>query len=85
MSKLFKGLKAGLEDAVAHTQGKLDLRVVDIEVLEERIHIGSNFHDLLREEGIYEECRAGAMKKIIAHELEFEIKKDVDLKFITRK
>ena len=35
-----------------------------------RIHRGSNFHDFLREEGIYEECRAGAMKKIIAYELE---------------
>jgi len=36
---------------------------------------GSNFHDFLRQEGIYEECRAGAMKKIIAHELEVEMQK----------
>jgi len=32
MSKLFKGLKAGLEDAIAHVQGKLDLRSIDIDV-----------------------------------------------------
>lgn len=38
-------------------------------------HRGSNFHDFLREEGIYEECRAGAIKKIIAHELELEMQK----------
>lgn len=32
MSKLFKKLKAGLEDAIAHDQGKLDLRseLIDI-------------------------------------------------------
>ncbi len=32
MSKLFKKLKAGLEDAIKHNQGKLDLRseIIDI-------------------------------------------------------
>lgn len=29
-------------------------------------HIGSNFEDFLREEGIYEEVEAGAIKKVIA-------------------
>lgn len=34
MSKLFKGLKAGLEEAVAHQQGKLNLRSELIEIPE---------------------------------------------------
>ncbi len=29
-------------------------------------HIGSDFDDFLREEGIYEEVEAGALKKVIA-------------------
>ncbi len=29
-------------------------------------HIGSSFEDFLREEGIYEEVEAGAIKKVIA-------------------
>lgn len=41
----------------------------------ERIHRGSNFHDFLKEKGIYEECRAGAMKRIIAYELELKMNK----------
>lgn len=32
MRKLFKGLKEGLEDAIAYEQGKLDLRSKDIEI-----------------------------------------------------
>jgi len=32
MSKLFKALKAGLEEAIAHDQGKLDLRSELIEI-----------------------------------------------------
>src|ERR1700733_13714572 len=34
MSKLFKALKAGLEEAIAHEQGKLDLRSEIIEIPE---------------------------------------------------
>lgn len=34
MSKLFKGLKAGLKDAIAHQKGKLDLRSELIEIPE---------------------------------------------------
>ncbi len=29
-------------------------------------HIGSDFNDFLREEGIYEEVEAGAIKKVVA-------------------
>lgn len=32
MSKLFKNLKAGLEEAIAHEQGKINLRSVCIEI-----------------------------------------------------
>jgi antitoxin HicB len=35
-----------------------------------RKHLGSNFEDFLAEEGILEDCRAGAIKFKIAHELE---------------
>ena len=34
MSKLFKGLKLGLEEAIAHNKGKLDLRSEVIEIPE---------------------------------------------------
>jgi len=37
--------------------------------------IGSNFDDFLREEGIYEEVEAGAIKKVIACMIEQEIAK----------
>lgn len=32
-------------------------------------HMGSNFDDLLREEGILEEAQAGAMKRVIAFQI----------------
>lgn len=35
-----------------------------------RKHIGSNFEDFLSNEGILEECRASAIKFMIARELE---------------
>jgi antitoxin HicB len=35
-----------------------------------RKHLGSSVEDFLAEEGILEECRAGAIKFKIAHELE---------------
>ena len=34
MSKLFKELKAGLEEAIAHKQGKINLRSISIEIPE---------------------------------------------------
>ena len=33
-------------------------------------HIGSSFEAFLEEEGILEECRANAIKSMVAHELE---------------
>lgn len=37
-------------------------------------HEGSSFDDFLKEDGIYEECTAGALKKILAWQLEEEMK-----------
>ena len=38
-------------------------------------HRGSNFEDFLREDGIFEECDAEAVKRVIAFQLEKELKK----------
>jgi hypothetical protein len=38
-------------------------------------HIGSNFDDFLREEGIYEEVEAAALKKVIAVALARQMKR----------
>ena len=38
-------------------------------------HRGSNFEDFLKEEGIFEECNAEAVKRVIAFQLEQELKK----------
>jgi len=38
-------------------------------------HTGSDFDDFLREEGILEECTAEAIKRVIAFQLEQEMKK----------
>jgi antitoxin HicB len=43
-------------------------------------HIGSNFDDLLKEEGIFEEAQAGAMKRVIA----FQIAKTMRQKNISK-
>jgi antitoxin HicB len=37
-------------------------------------HLGSTFDSFLKEEGIYEEVKAAAMKRIIAIRIEKEIK-----------
>jgi len=39
-------------------------------------HLGSNFDDFLREEGILEECEAAAIKRILAYQLESEMQKN---------
>ncbi|MGH6926322.1 MAG: Fis family transcriptional regulator [Propylenella sp.] len=39
-------------------------------------HWGSSFDDWLKEEGIYEEVTAGAIKAIIADQLEAKMKKE---------
>jgi len=36
--------------------------------------IGSNFDDFLKEEGMYESCTAAAMKKVLAWQIEEEMK-----------
>ena len=36
---------------------------------------GSNLEDFLKEEGIFEECNAEAVKRVIAFQLESELKK----------
>lgn len=38
-------------------------------------HIGSDFDDFLKEEGIYEECAAEAVKRVIAFQIAEEMKK----------
>ncbi|MBI5345559.1 MAG: XRE family transcriptional regulator [Chlamydiae bacterium] len=38
-------------------------------------HRGSNFEDFLKEDGIFEECNTEAMKRVIAYQLEEELKK----------
>lgn len=38
-------------------------------------HIGSNFDDFLREEGIFEEVEAAALKKVIASALDEQMKR----------
>lgn len=38
-------------------------------------HRGSNFDDFLKEEGLFEECNAEAVKRVIAFQLEKELKK----------
>lgn len=38
-------------------------------------HKGSSLEDFLKEEGIFEECNAEAVKRVIAFQLESELKK----------
>lgn len=38
-------------------------------------HRGSSFDDFLKEEGLFEECNAEAVKRVIAFQLERELKK----------
>lgn len=38
-------------------------------------HRGSQFEDFLKEEGIYDECHAEAVKRVIAFQVEQELKK----------
>ena len=39
-------------------------------------HIGSNFDDFLREENIYEDVHATAIKRLITYQIEKEMKKN---------
>jgi hypothetical protein len=38
-------------------------------------HTGSEFDDLLKEEGLYEECSATAIKRVLARQLAEEMKR----------
>jgi hypothetical protein len=38
-------------------------------------HTGSDFDDLLKEEGLYEECSATAIKRVLARQLAEEMKR----------
>ena len=38
-------------------------------------HVGSDFDDFLREEGVYDEAEAIAVKRVLAHELERSMQK----------
>ena len=38
-------------------------------------HIGSNFDDFLAEEGLLAECEAGALKRVVAWQIEREMKR----------
>ena len=38
-------------------------------------HTGSSFNDFLKEEGLYEECSASALKNVLARQIERDMKK----------
>ncbi len=38
-------------------------------------HTGSSFDDFLKEEGIYEECTAAALKEVLAWQIEQEMRR----------
>ena len=38
-------------------------------------HVGSNFDDFLAEEGLLAECEAGALKRVVAWQIEREMKR----------
>ena len=40
-----------------------------------RQHIGSDFDDFLKEEGLLAECEAGALNRVVAWQLEQEMKR----------
>jgi antitoxin HicB len=39
----------------------------------ENSHTGSSFDDFLKEEGVYEECTASALKRVLAWQIEQEM------------
>jgi predicted GIY-YIG superfamily endonuclease len=43
-------------------------------------HIGSSFDDFLKEEGIYEEIKASTSKRLLAMQMEKEMKKKTNFK-----
>lgn len=47
-------------------------------------HIGSDFDDFLKEEGIYEECTAEAINRVAAFQIAEEMKKQKLIKYPRR-
>lgn len=43
--------------------------------MSENPHRGSSFDDFLKEEGIYEECTAAALKRVLAWQIEQEMQR----------
>lgn len=62
MSNFFKKLKAGLEDAIAHEQGKLDLRSEIIEIPEPPAQYKAKEIKRIREKNRYSQ---GAFAKVL--------------------
>lgn len=40
-----------------------------------RAHVGSDFDDFLKQDGLLAECEAGALKRVVAWQLEQEMKR----------
>jgi len=79
-NKFFKDLKKSLEEVVAYKKGKLDLYSEYIEISEQPTmiknkHLGSDFDDLLREEGTLETAELTAIKMVIIDQVIKEMKK----------
>lgn len=53
MSKFFKGLKKGLEEALAHTEGKITLKSEFIEIPESPIEYKAGDIKRIRDERFY--------------------------------
>ena len=62
MSKFFKKLKAGLEEAIAYEQGKLDLRSEIIEIPEPPAHYKAREIKKIREKNRYSQ---GVFAKVL--------------------
>ena len=43
--------------------------------MKRNVHVGSDFDDFLRDEGLYDEAQAVAVKRVLAFQLEKELKK----------
>jgi predicted XRE-type DNA-binding protein len=44
-------------------------------IMKRNVHVGSDFDDFLREEGLYDETQAMAVKRVLALQLEQDMKK----------
>lgn len=53
MSKFYKDLKTGLEDIIAHKQGKLDLRTIEIELPEPPVKYRAQDIKKIRKKNLY--------------------------------